>query len=161
MTHTVRESGPWQHTVTIEVPVDDVDRQIDTVARDIQRRAVLPGFRKGKVPIERVRTQFADAIEREFLERFIPEVTNEALAEAKLSPVVPPMVQKLRFTPGQPLAFEAVVDVAPQVEVRDYQGLRLVRRVRPVSDEACRGDTAAVARGVRGLHGPAAAGRRR
>jgi len=33
-------------------------------------------------------------------------------------------VQNLRFTPGQPLSFEAVVDVAPQVQVRDESAPR-------------------------------------
>ena len=70
---------------------------------------------------------------REFLERFIPEVTHEALGEAKLVAVVPPSVTNLRFTPGQPLSFEAVVDVAPTVEVKDWKGYALKRRITPVA----------------------------
>jgi len=45
-------------------------------------------------------------------------------------------VQNLRFTPGQPLSFEAIVDVAPQVEVRDWKGYALTRRNRPVDEAA-------------------------
>ena len=49
---------------------------------------------------------------------------------------MPPSVQNLRFTPGQPLSFEAVVDVAPQVQVGDWKGYSLTRRVRPVNEAA-------------------------
>ncbi|MCE9628172.1 MAG: trigger factor [Candidatus Eisenbacteria bacterium] len=133
MTHTVRESGPSQHTLTIEVPVEQVESRILEVSRVFQRQVSMPGFRKGKVPLDKVRSEYAAEIEREFLERFIPEVTHEALGEAKLVAVVPPSVTNLRFTPGQPLSFEAVVDVAPQVEVKDWKGYALKRRIKPVA----------------------------
>ena len=132
MTHTVRESGPSQHTLTIEIPAEKVESRILEVSRVFQRQVSMPGFRKGKVPLDKVRSEYASEIEREFLERFIPEVTHEALGEAKLVAVVPPAVQNLRFTPGQPLSFEAVVDVAPNAEVKDWSGFSLKRRSKPV-----------------------------
>ena len=136
MTHTVRETGQWQHTLTIEVPADQVEARLVTVSRRFQQQVAIPGFRKGKVPLDRVRQDYAAEIEREFLERFIPEVTHQALQESKLAAVVPPSVQNLRFTPGQPLTFDAIVDVAPQVEVKDWKGYPLVRRVRVVEEAA-------------------------
>ena len=134
MKHTVRESGQWQHTLTVEVPADQVEARLAEVSRNFQKQVSLPGFRKGKVPLDRVRQDYAAEIEREFLERFIPEVTHDALHQANLKAVVPPSVQNLRFTPGQPLSFDAVVDVAPQVEVKDWKGFALVRRVRQVEE---------------------------
>jgi trigger factor len=136
MTHTVRETGQWQHTLTIEVPSDEVETRLIEVSRRFQQQVSLPGFRKGKVPIERVRQDYAAEIEREFLERFIPEVTHRALQDAQLAAIVPPSVQNLRFTPGQPLSFDAVVDVAPQVEVKEWKDYPLVRRIRPVEEAA-------------------------
>lgn len=135
MNLSVRPGGPWQHTLDIEVPVDEVERRLDEVARGIQRRASLPGFRRGRVPLEMVRHHFAETVEQEFLEAFVPRVTGEAVDQARLNPIVPPLVRNLRFSPGQPLRFEALVDVRPEVEVRDYRGIRITRNVRPV-DEA-------------------------
>ncbi len=130
----VRSSGPWQHTLDIEVPSDEVERRLDDVARQIQRRASLPGFRKGKVPIDLVRQHFADTVEQQFLEDFVPRVTGEAVDQARLNPVVPPLVRGLHFTPGQPPQFEALVDVRPEIEARDYRGLPARRQVRPVDE---------------------------
>jgi trigger factor len=45
-------------------------------------------------------------------------------------------VHNLRFTPGQPLLFDAVVDVVPELPVQDWKGFALTRRVRPVDDAA-------------------------
>jgi trigger factor len=136
MNLSVRSTGPWQHTLDIEVPVDEVERRLDDVARGIQRRATLPGFRRGRVPLDLVRQHFAEALEHEFLEDFVPRVTGEAVDEARLSPVVPPLVRNLHFVPGRPLRFEAVVDVRPEVEVRDYRGIKVTRRVRSVDEPA-------------------------
>ena len=54
------------------------------------------------------------------------------LALASLVAIVPPSVPNLRFTPGQPLSFELVVDTAPKVEVKDWKGYPLKRRIRKV-----------------------------
>jgi len=135
MNHSVRESGPAQRTLDIELPPEEVESHLDQAARELQRRAVMPGFRKGKVPLDRVRQDFAAQIEQDFLERAIPRVTAQALEAASLTPVIPPYVQNVRFRPGQPLQFEAIVDLAPAVEVRDWKHLPATRRVR-VFDEA-------------------------
>ena len=136
MNLSVRASGSWQHLLEIEVPVDEIDRRMDEVARQIQRRASLPGFRPGRVPLDLVRQHFAETLEAQFLETFVPRVTNEAVDQARLNPVIPPLVRNLRFAPGAPLRFEALVDVRPEVEVRNYRGLGARRRARRVDDAA-------------------------
>ena len=49
MTHTVQETGKWQHTVSIEVATDEVEARLDDVARQLQRRVAMPGDRKSVV----------------------------------------------------------------------------------------------------------------
>lgn len=134
MNVSVRSTAGWQHTLEIEVPVEEVQTRLDEVARDIQRRASLPGFRRGRVPLDMVRQHFADAVEQQFLETFVPRVTSEAVDQARLDPIVPPLVRNLQFTPGQPLKFEAIVDVKPEVEAQNYRGLPARRRARTITD---------------------------
>ena len=136
MNLSVRASGTWQHTLDVEVPVDEVERRLDETARGIQRRASLPGFRKGHVPLTLVRQHFADAVEQEFLESFVPRVTSEAIGQARLDPIVPALVRNLRFVPGQPMRFEAVVDVRPEVEAKDYKSIPVSRHTHPVDEAA-------------------------
>lgn len=144
-----QSTGPWQHTLDIEVPPEEVEERLDEVARKIQRRAALPGFRRGHVPIHLVRQNFAEAVEQEFLEGYLPRVTGQALEEAKLDPVVPPQVRNLKFGPGQPMRFQAVVEVRPEVEAKNYKGIPAIRRTKVVEEsdvdqmiERLRGDSA-------------------
>ncbi|NOT32583.1 MAG: trigger factor [Candidatus Eisenbacteria bacterium] len=136
MNVSVRAGTPWQHILDIQIPADEVESRLDEVAREVQRRAVLPGFRRGKVPLHLVRQNFADSIEQRFFETTLPAVTSEAVRESKLNPVVPPLVRELRFQPGEPLSFEAVVDVKPELEARDWKKLPLTRRSRPIDAAA-------------------------
>jgi trigger factor len=136
MNVSTRSTGSWQQTLEISVPVDEVERRLDEVARQLQRRASMPGFRRGRVPLEMVRQHFAERVEEEYLETFVPRITGEAIEQAQLAAIVPPLVRNLRFVPGQPLRFEVVVDVKPEVEAKGYRGLSARRTVRPVGDEA-------------------------
>ena len=136
MNLSVRATGPWQHTLDIEVPVEEVERRLDEVARAIQRRASLPGFRTGRVPLEMVRQHFADRVEQEFLEAFVPRVTGEAVDQARLDPVIPPAIRNLRFTPGQPMKFEVLVEVRPEIEAKDYRGIPVRREVHAIDETA-------------------------
>ncbi|TMQ56294.1 MAG: trigger factor, partial [Candidatus Eisenbacteria bacterium] len=113
-----------------------VEARLDEVARQLQRRASLPGFRPGRVPLDLVRHHFADRVEQEFIESFVPRIAGEAVDRARLNPAIPPLVRNLRFTPGQPLAFEVAVDVRPEIEARDYKRLPARRRAHVVDEAA-------------------------
>ncbi len=131
-----RATGAWQHTLDLELPVEEVERRLDEVATHVQHRASLPGFRRGRVPLEMVRQHFAEHVEQQFLETFVPRLAREAIEEARLTPVVTPLVRELSFGPGQPLRFEVVVDVKPEVEAKNYRGLPAKRTAKPVDEAA-------------------------
>ena len=133
---TVRPTGAWQHTLDIQIPPDEVERGLDDVARKVQRRAALPGFRKGKVPLPYVRQHFAEVVEQQFLDDFLPQATGQALQESKLDPIVPPLLRNLSLVPGQPMTFQAVVEVRPEVKLEDYRGLHVTRHQASVEDAA-------------------------
>ena len=48
--------------LTIEIPRDVVDAQIERVARDYSRKARIPGFRPGKAPARVIKQRFRDQI---------------------------------------------------------------------------------------------------
>ena len=124
-----KDTGPWQQTLEIEVPAEEVERRLDEAARQIQRRATLPGFRKGRVPLDLVRQHFADHVEAEFQDSFIPRLVNDAVDQARLSPVIPPLVKIRTFASKSPLKLDVVVDVKPEVEAKHYKGLKASRKV--------------------------------
>jgi trigger factor len=109
---------------------------MDHVLSGYRKRAVIPGFRKGKVPEELVKYHFRDSLENDLLQHILPEATGKAIAEHSLQPAAPPRVQDIRFRPGEPLSFVALVDIWPQIEVQGFQGAELSETVVEVDEEA-------------------------
>jgi trigger factor len=132
---TVKEEPAWRRVMEIEVDADLVSRELDRVVEEYRRRMVLPGFRKGHVPSDLVRKQMGDDLEGEVLRRVLPQAFSEAVRDNELKPVGDPTLSNLRYVPGQPLTFTAVVEVAPQVHVSGYEGLKLTKEEREIRDE--------------------------
>ncbi|MBR4938223.1 MAG: trigger factor family protein, partial [Kiritimatiellae bacterium] len=75
-----------QVQLTVTLDAAETKECVKKVEREFMRAAQLPGFRKGKVPVELIRKEFADSlkqeIERELFTRNYPEaVKAEALEE--------------------------------------------------------------------------------
>ncbi|HYR69684.1 MAG TPA: trigger factor [Candidatus Dormibacteraeota bacterium] len=129
------ESDAWQKVLTIEVPPEELSEDYDAILEDYQKRAVLPGFRKGRVPRNVLELQFGHSLEHEVLERAVKRSYERAVREQNLEPVSYPAIDKIRFDKGKPLTYEAKVDIRPAVTPRDYFGLDIPSSEATVGDD--------------------------
>ncbi len=121
----MEEVGPCRKQLRIEVPLPAVEAETERVTGEYGRKARIPGFRKGKVPMSLVRKHFGKEIEHEVLERLLPRYWRQAAAEKSLEPLGSPTVEKVEHHEGQPLTFTAVVEVRPEIELRNYRDFAL------------------------------------
>ena len=82
-----------QKTLTIEIPSDVVDAEINRVARGYTKQAKIPGFRPGKVPASVVKQRFKDQILHDVMHGLIPRAIEEALQERGIEPVDTPNIK--------------------------------------------------------------------
>ena len=71
---SVEDKGSCQKRVTVAIPAPAVDAELSRVTQEFRRRVNLPGFRKGKTPIEIVKKKFKEEIEQELLDRLLPRL---------------------------------------------------------------------------------------
>jgi len=121
-------------SLRVTVPVERVQAAEEKAVSHFARRARLPGFRPGKAPIAVVRRRFEDAIRQSVLEELVREGWDTAQESAQLKPVADPSVRNLRFEAGQPLEFDLVVEVKPEVTLQRTGGFRLTRPSVAVTD---------------------------
>ena len=153
-----------QKTITIEIPTEVVDAEIDRIARGYTKQARLPGFRPGKVPQTIVKQRFKDQILHDVMHGLIPRAVEEALQERGIEPVDTPNIKDVALEEGQPLKFTAAVETVPAFDPGDLSAITLHRP--PVDDYRRRGERHAAAaararRQVRAGGRPAGCGRRR
>jgi trigger factor len=123
---SLQDVGPCRKQLTIEVPAPAVEAEEQRVLREYGNRARIPGFRAGKVPAKLVRQRYAQEIERDVVERLLPRYWRQAQAEASLDPLMPPEVEEVKERqPGEPLTFVAVVEIRPQIELRNIRDFDL------------------------------------
>ena len=121
----VRDESAWRKVLAIEVAPDELQQDYDAALEDYRRKAVIPGFRKGKVPRTMLESQFGHSLEHEVLERAVRRAYQDAIKENGLEPVEYPAIDKISYEKGKPLSFEAAVDIRPVVTPRDYEGLEI------------------------------------
>lgn len=130
----VEEIEGCKRRLAVEAPVDVVQKEWERAYGRVQKRAALPGFRKGHVPRSLVKLHFADDVRREVAEHLIPDVYRQALSEARIDPVNEPDLQELTLEENSPLSFKAVVEVKPVIVLGDYRGVEVEHATPPVSD---------------------------
>ena len=130
----VEEIEGCKRRLAVEAPLDVVQKEWERAYGRVQKRAALPGFRKGHVPRSLVKLHFADDVRREVAEHLIPDVYRQALTEARIDPVNEPDLQELTLEENAPLSFKAVVEVKPAITLGDYRGVEVEHAPPAVTD---------------------------
>jgi trigger factor len=126
---------PGAAMLAVTVPPEHVKEAEERATTDYQRRARLPGFRKGKAPAAIVKKQFADDIRQQVLGELVRESWTAALAQEALKPIADPHIHNLKWEAGAPVTFEFHVELKPDVKLERLGGFRVKRTVAKVSDE--------------------------
>jgi len=133
---SIEDVGPCKKQLKVEVPAPVVEAETQRIVGEFQRGARLPGFRKGKVPSELIKTKYREDIEKEVVERLLPRFWRQAEAEKELDPLLPPSVDEVDYQAGTALTFLASVEVRPEFELGDIGNFDLPEmEVEPTAED--------------------------
>lgn len=135
MNVTVENLAPCKKLVRVEVEAQKVDETFDSVTKEFQREASLPGFRPGKAPRDMVLRKYGKDIEEEAKRKLISDAYKKAVEEQKLDVLGYPDIEEIQFGRGKALQFAATVETAPEFELPEYKGIPLKREARAVTDQ--------------------------
>jgi trigger factor len=132
---TRTKDEPGETTLSVEAPVERVRAAQQKAAAMYAKRARLPGFRKGKVPLNVIRSRFGDAIKEAVVQELLQESWKLALDQEGLEPIAEPQIRDFKIEEDTPVTFEIVVEVKPDIKVDRTGGFSLQRKVKHVGDE--------------------------
>ncbi len=130
----VTEEKAWKRVLEIEIPVEKVKGEFDTVYLEYQKKARVPGFRPGKAPLELIKKRYKDEVTKDVLENLLPEAYQEAVKQTSLIPLTLPLLKDIEYQEGLPLKFKAHIEIRPEIEPKDYQGLQLKRKIIEIKE---------------------------
>ena len=123
-----------QKNLVVEIPAEEVDQEVDKLAREYAKRAKVPGFRPGKVPLNIIKQRFGSELRSNATQDIIQRVWKEALETRDLHPLAEPTVKDLQDQPGSPLKFTVSFEVLPPIEIKDYKGVAVTVAFAPIED---------------------------
>ena len=120
--------------------VVEADKFIEGIKKVYNKNAKyfsVPGFRKGKVPMNIVERQYGPSIFYEdAFNEIVPEIYDEAVKENNIEVVSRPDIKIEQMEKGKDLIFTATVQTKPEVKLGDYKGISIEKVNYEVTDES-------------------------
>jgi trigger factor len=124
----VETLNPTRVKLTVEVPFDELKPSLDAAYKTIGSQINVPGFRAGKVPARIIDQRVGrGAVLQEAVNEALPHFYGQAVEENKIRPLGKPEVDvtEVPAEEGQDLKFTIEVDVRPELELPDYEGIEV------------------------------------
>lgn len=132
---SVETTSGLERRMTVQVPAERIEQEIDSRLRDLARRVRLDGFRPGKVPLKVVKRRYDGQVRNEVVSEVMQRTFQEAVIQEKLHPAGGPKIEPKQMEPGQALEYSATFEVYPEVELASMAEVTIERPVAEVADE--------------------------
>ncbi len=131
---SVESSGTLQRSMTVHVPTDEIEREVDSRLKTVGKTARLKGFRPGKVPAKVVRKRYGGQVRREVMSDVIRTSFTRAITQEQLNPAGSPSIEPLTSQQDGRFGYRAVFEVYPEIELKGVEGLAVKRPEVEIED---------------------------
>lgn len=108
-----------ERKVTISLPSERIEEEVQARLKNIARKAKIDGFRPGKAPLNVVKNKYSGSVREEVTRDIARSSLHEALQEKALTPAGYPSLHPEVMEPGKDFSFSAVFEVFPEVTVNE------------------------------------------
>jgi FKBP-type peptidyl-prolyl cis-trans isomerase (trigger factor) len=131
----VKKLDNGKKEISVEVSGEVVKNKFEEVFAKITKEAKVPGFRPGNAPRDIIEKQYSSYAHEQVLKELIPEVYNQAIEKEKLDVIELPDISDVKLD-QETLSFKAEVQLAPEINLKNYKGLKVnYKKVSVSGDE--------------------------
>ena len=135
MNISVEEISSIKKKVNVEIPLEQVTKEVESLYQQVGKQAKIKGFRPGKIPRGILERHFKDYVKSEVIQKLIQETYPAALSEKDLHPVSPPVIDPGELESGKPFQYSATVEVKPEIKIEGYTGLNIEGKKESAKEE--------------------------
>jgi trigger factor len=129
---SVETTSGLERRMTITVPKENIDGEVQKRLKDMAGRVKIDGFRPGKVPFSVVQKKFSGQVSQEVMGDVMQKSFYEAVTQEKLRPAGTPMIEPGDAT--EHFEFTATFEVYPEFEVSGLEKIKIERPVLEIGD---------------------------
>ncbi|HEX2283215.1 MAG TPA: trigger factor [Mycobacterium sp.] len=136
MKSTVEKLSPTRVRINVEVPFTELQPDFDRAYKQLAKQVRLPGFRPGKAPAKLLEARIGrEAMLDQVVSDALPGRYSEAVTSTDVRPIGQPNIEITKKEYGEDLQFTAEVDVRPEIEIPDLDGLKITVDPIEVTDD--------------------------
>lgn len=124
-----------ERRLTVGIPADVVDAEVEKRLKQAAKTVNINGFRKGKVPIKVVKQRYGAGVRQEVLGDTIQKTFYEAVQKEDVRPAGQPSIEPKQMDEGKDVEYIATFEVYPEVEVQGTEGMEITRYSADIKDE--------------------------
>lgn len=131
---SIETTSGLERRLTVGVPAERVDAEVDNRLKKAVKNVRLPGFRPGKVPLKVMRQRFGQGVRQEVLGEVMSQTFQDAVVQENLRPAGQPAIEARSIEAGRDLEYVATFEVFPEITVKDVEGFAVDKPTADVSD---------------------------
>lgn len=132
---SVESLSNLERRMTVQVPAEKIDSEVENRLKSMVGKVRLDGFRPGKVPLSVIRQRFKSGVYQEVLGEVVQSTFQEAVAQEKLRLAGMPEIDPGTPKPGETLEYTATFEVYPEIELADMSQIELTIPRAEVTEE--------------------------
>lgn len=132
---SIETTSGLERKLTVGVPAEVVDKEVQKRLQEATKTVRINGFRKGKVPFRVVKQQFGKGVRQEVVGDTINKTFYEALQKEDIKPAGQPAIEPTKMDEGEDLEYTATFEVYPEIESINYDGIEVVRHDADITDK--------------------------
>jgi len=130
----IEELSTIKKKLSFEIPWNEVKEELDSVYRDVGKKAKLRGFRPGKVPRKVLETYFKEQVEGDTITNIINKYYWQTLEDKGIASVSKPEITQEGLKENTDFSFTASFETEPKFEPQGYKGLAVEKENIVVTD---------------------------
>ncbi|PSJ45747.1 trigger factor [Zobellella endophytica] len=131
---SVETTQGLERRLTITVPAEKVDGEVNSRLRQLAKTRRIDGFRPGKAPLSIVKKMFGSSVEADVAGELMQRNFFEAVIAEKLNPAGMPTMQPAPIKAGEDFTFIATFEVYPEVAVKGLDAVSVEKPQAEVTD---------------------------
>ena len=125
-----------ERKITLELPVAEIQQEVEARLKRMAKQVKMDGFRPGKVPLSVVAKQYGYSVQYEVMNDKVGQAFQAAAAEAQLRIAGAPRISEKEGAAEGTVAFEAIFEVYPEVKIGDLSAAEIEKVSAEVDDAA-------------------------
>ena len=122
---SVETTKGLERKLTISVPGDKIESEIQKRLQSLSKKAKIQGFRPGKVPLSVVKRNYGEQVQQEVVGEILQSSFVEAVTQEKLNPANPPQIDPKMWKNGEPFEYSATFEIYPEITLAFMEGVEI------------------------------------